>query len=214
MNISEFSKRCVFIPPVKSDRVLSQTEQEELKQVLEKEFTRLRDSGVEVALCLGGMNLDYERYDVSHIIPCVMVYHTTFQYFEEIPQFYESTIEEIQSELDYVEQKFSFLEAIILNDEYNSKVASLDQSARYLLDIGQLEIEVEPKLLHKYVGKQLLFNWLAEQKILVAFNNQKQISDLKKRFDRNKVGLKMDITLNGTKFYVCNNPIREDILFR
>lgn len=213
MDISQFSKRCVFIAPVKNDVVLSQTQQEEIRNTLEKEFTRLRDSGVEAVICIGGMNLDYARYDVSHIIPCVMLFHTTFQHFEAVPEFYDTTIQDVITEIEYVDNRCVFLETLIMEDEYKIKLEEIRNTNNYLLDIGEIDIEVQPKLLAKYWGKDLLVNWLKEQKVLITFGNHKQTKELKKSFDGNKIGLKIDINMSSTKHYVCNNLMRDDIIF-
>lgn len=214
MDISQFSKRCVFIAPQKNDYVMSQTHQDELKERLEYEFTKLKESGIEVVLCIGGLDLDYKRYDVSHIIPCVMIYHTAFQYLEEVPSFYDITSEAFVEEINLVNDKYTFLESLIYNDEYKQALAKLEETYGYSMDGEELNIDVKPKLLSKFGGVNLLYNWLKEQKVVATFTNQKQSKELKRAFDSNKTGLKLDIHLSDTKHYLCNQLTREDIIFR
>ena len=215
MDLTQFSKRCVFLPPVKNDYILSQTQQEELKLQLETEFTRLRDSGIEAVLCVGGLNLDYARYDISHILPCIMVYHSHFSYYEEIADLYETaTIQSVKDELTYTENKFVFLEELIYNDERNKVLAELQNNPLYDLHINEVDIEIESKLLSRYANRELLTNWLKEQKVLVSYNIQKQLKELKQAFDKNKVGLKIDMTSTSKQYFVCGNLTRENILFK
>lgn len=211
MQLSKFSTRCVYIPPFKTDYTLSQSQKEEIKQMLETTFTELRDAGITTLLCIGGMGLDYERYDVSHIIPSVLVYHSRIEYMEVIEELYNVTQQDVADELKMFDNRLTFLEDLIYHDAKCEALADAHANGWY---VTENDIEFDVPLIYKYHGDALLYQWLQTQKVLTCFNVNKHTLKFKNAFTKNKSGLKIDIHSDNSKYYICGNLTRKDLIFK
>jgi hypothetical protein len=188
--LTNYSRKAVFIPPFKNGKPLSQTQDS-----LEKEFKRLQAMGIEVVLYLGGMNLDYERYNISHLIPCVLLCHSPVDL--NMTHYEGVTITEIDRELSLCNDQLAALDTLIRED---IQKASNSQPLK--------------NLLIKYEGAALLTNWLKLQRVLIGWNMDSHGDPFKSAFLRNKVGLKINMNLHNSKYLICGNPVREDTIFR
>lgn len=213
MDLSQFSNRCVFLPPVKTDYALSQSQKDNIRQHLVDTFTQLKESGIDTVLCIGGMNLDYERYDIRDIIPCILVYHSPIEYLEAIEELYQVSIQDVLSEMEYFNNVFTYLPQLIYHDAKRETVEKLKRMSGGW-EIDEDDVDVDAPLINKYYEEDLLFKWLKQQKVLASFASSKHPKGFKTSFDKNKSGLKLDINMDDAKYYVCGNLMRKDLIFK
>ena len=208
--LGKFSSYCVFIPPVRTQSRLAQTTKENIQTLLNNYFDKLMANGVECIICIGGMNLDYETYAVPNHIPRLFMYHSKWIGGSKPLPLYERTdAYNLQWEFNLCQNQVSFLVDFIyyeLLQEHQQQVAK----GEYWLERPTYSNSEYAR----YFGEDLLWYWLKKRRFITVFNVNKQIKEVKSVFNSNKSGLKCDINLTNTNYYVYNNQIRENLLFK
>ena len=64
MSISQLSTRCIYIPPLRAERVYSVEERRVIHEQITKTFEKIGRQGVTTVLGLGGVDLDYAQFPV------------------------------------------------------------------------------------------------------------------------------------------------------
>lgn len=215
MELSKFSNTCVFIPPLKSEYALSETQKDEIHTQISETFNILKISGVEIIVCVGGMNLDYDRYLVKDILPSILILHTPLSDYLETPLHYvDYSPTKLQNELAKFENNMVFLPEFIKYQKTKQLQSEITNDyIGYEVSVEELADEYTFRLLNKYYGEALLHAWLKEERILVAYNSNKLGKKFKQAFVQNKTGLKIDIINTGNKYWLTGNPIRENLIF-